>query len=309
MIEPSWVGRRVSVRRVVERRSDGRLLQGDVVGDLVGLDAQTAVIESRAGVVEVPLALVTTARIAPPSTADELALERIVAAGWRAAESHESHGWTLRADHGFTQRANSALPLRQLGAPLDKALGAAHDWYAARGLPLRFQLPVEARRLLDAELGERGWEPSLDVAVLVRRLDPLTAPPPPDPRADLDPAPDDAWLAVWRSGSTPDVAHDLLVRHDDLAFASVRQDGRTVAVGRGTVDDGWLGVTCVEVDPDHRRQGLAGAVMDALESWGRRRTATRAVLEVETDNPSALALYDRRGYWHHHDYRYRTEPS
>ncbi|MBE7189722.1 MAG: GNAT family N-acetyltransferase, partial [Jatrophihabitans endophyticus] len=219
MIEPSWVGRRVSVRRVLERRPDGRLLQGDVVGDLTELDTETAVIESRGGLVQVPLGLVTIAKLAPPSTADELALERVIAAGWRAADSLESDGWTLRADHGFTKRANSVLPLRQLGAPLDEALATTRAWYAARGLPVRFQLPTEARRLLDAELGERGWEPSPDVAVLVRRLDraadaptasaaPVAAAPP----LALDDAPDDSWLALWRDGAAPDVARALLTR-------------------------------------------------------------------------------------------------
>ena len=155
VIEPSWVGRRVSVRRVVERRPDGRLLQSDVVGDLVAIDEQSAVIESRHGLVEVPVALITIAKLVPPSTAEELALERVAAAGLRALEREELDGWTLRADHGFTSRANSVLPLRQLRMPLDDALAAAHEWYARRDLPLRIHLPVEARRLLDAELGER----------------------------------------------------------------------------------------------------------------------------------------------------------
>ena len=314
VIEPSWVGRRVSVRRIVERRDDGRLLQGDVVGDLIGLDVETAVVESRGGLVEVPLALVTIAKIVPASTADELALERVVADGWRSAEREDLDGWTLRADHGFTQRANSVLPLRQLRIPLDEALAGAHDWYAERGLPLRFQLPVEARRLLDAELGERGWEPSADIAVLVRRLttaddsglpsSTVTGPP-----VGLDDAPDDAWAAVWRGGTTPATSRELLTRHDTVTFASLRLDGRTVAVGRATVDDGWLGITCVEVDPHHRRQSLAGSVMAALERWGARHGASRSVLEVEGGNAAALALYEQLGYWHHHDYRYRLEPS
>jgi ribosomal protein S18 acetylase RimI-like enzyme len=65
----------------------------------------------------------------------------------------------------------------------------------------------------------------------------------------------------------------------------------------------------VEVAPEHRRQGLAATVMDALHRWGRTQGAARAYLQVSSDNAPALALYARLGYHHHHDYRYRTDPT
>ena len=89
----------------------------------------------------------------------------------------------------------------------------------------------------------------------------------------------------------------------------MRDGDRVVAIGRATIDDGWLGVTAVEVDPALRRSGLARAVMAALFEWGRARGATRSYLQVSADNAAAVALYERLGYWVHHDYRYRTEPT
>jgi GNAT superfamily N-acetyltransferase len=85
--------------------------------------------------------------------------------------------------------------------------------------------------------------------------------------------------------------------------------GRAVAVARGAVDDGWLGVMAVEVDPAYRRQGLASAVMAQLWRWAADRGATRSYLQVLTDNAAATALYAKLGYWVHHDYHYRVEPS
>jgi N-acetylglutamate synthase len=309
VLEPRWVGRRVSVRRVVDREPDGRLRLGDVVGELVGLDAQTAVVEARSGLVEVPVALVTAARIAPPSTADELALEAVAAECLRPAETYSLGGWLLRADSGFTRRANSVLPLRQPGLPLDEMLGRAHGWYARRGLPLRIQVPVESRRLLDAELGERGWPPDERTHLYAARLDVLTAPTADGPPVTVSAQPDDGWLATYRGGAGLEApARNLLTRHVHVGFASVRVGGRTVAVGRGTVDQGWLGVMAVEVDPDHRRQGYAAAVMAQLWAWGRAQGAVRSYLTVLAANSAAVALYEKLGYWVHHDYHYRSEP-
>jgi ribosomal protein S18 acetylase RimI-like enzyme len=291
---------------VVERTPDGRLLQGDVVGDLVGLDAQTAVIDAGDGLVEVPLALVTAARTAPPSSADELALQRVEAASLRAGETADLDGWVLRADHGFTRRANSVLPVRQLRRPLDDALEQAADWYAARDLPLKVQVPIGARRLLDAALAERGWPAELHTLVLARRLDSPTPTATPAAEVEIAVQPDDAWLAVYRGGAglVPS-GRALLTRHPTVGFAALRRDGRTVAVGRGAVDDGWLGIMAVETDPAYRGAGLARAVTAALWAWGAAHGARRTYLQVSVDNEAARALYATLGYWTHHDYHYR----
>ncbi|HJQ42738.1 MAG TPA: GNAT family N-acetyltransferase [Jatrophihabitantaceae bacterium] len=307
MLEPSWVGRRITVRRVLRHSPDAPRL-GDVVGDLVALDAEQAVVESRSGLVEIALGDIAAAKLAPPSTRDELDLEEVAAKGWAAAETEWLDGWLLRADHGFTRRANTVLPVRQLRRSLDDALRDAHDWYAQRGLPLAFSVPVEGRRLLDGALAERGWETGGDNHVMVRRLEAAVRH---DPRVTIAAHADDAWFARYREGAGAEpAARALITRHDGpVGFARLVDGDRTVAIGRGVVDDGWLGVAAVEVAPDVRRRGLAQAVMTALSAWGVAHGARRGYLQVSADNTAAVALYRRLGWWVHHDYRFRTEPS
>jgi ribosomal protein S18 acetylase RimI-like enzyme len=306
VLEPSWVGRRVSVRRVLGHDAGGRPQFGDVVGDLAGLDAQTAVIETTTGLTELALDGVVAARLVPPSTAQELALEAVAARGLRPADTEQLGGWLLRADHGFTHRANSVLPLRAPGMPLDDALQRAADWYAARGLPLMLHVPVEARRLLDAELGERGWPVETPAQVLVCRL---AAAPESSVAVTITDRPDDEWLAIYRGGrGLADSGRALLARHDRVAFAAARLDGRTVAVVRGAVDEGWLGVMALEVDPGYRRQGLATALMHEIHRWAIAHGARRGYLQVAVENVDALDFYERLGYWVHHDYHYRRQP-
>jgi N-acetylglutamate synthase len=310
VLEQRWLGRRVTVRRVVGRSEQGRTQYGDVVGDLVRLDASVAVIETRQGPVEVGLETIAIGKPAPPSTADELALQAVMASGWRAAETGQVGGWLLRANGGFTGRANSVLPLRQPGMPLEQALGQARAWYHGHGLPLRLLIPSEARRLLDAELGERGWPIQYGALVMAARLDQLHANARTDVDVQLQLRPDDAWFARYRDGDgASETARALLTRHDHAVFASVTDGGRALAIGRATIDEDWLGITAVEVDPAQRRSGLATAVMAALWRWGGERGATRGYLQVHSENDAAIEMYERQGYWVHHDYRYRIDPD
>jgi len=304
------LGRRVTVRRVIEREPSGQLRFGDVVGDLVALDDQLAVVDTRSGPVEVPIGLVAVAKLVPPSSADELAVQQVISQGWRAAETAQLGGWLLQASGGFTGRANSVVPLRTPRRPLDEALAEAREWYAARGLPLRIQLPTESRRLLDVELAERGWPAGPDVHVMTARLDVLLASDHLDAtRVALSGAPDDGWLARYRGGrGLEPAARELLTRHDRVCFASVRDGGEVVAIGRGTVDGEWLGIAAVEVAGANRRAGLARAVVRTLWRWGVEQGATRTHLEVSADNLAGLALYEGLGYATHHMYRYRDQP-
>lgn len=58
------------------------------------------------------------------------------------------------------------------------------------------------------------------------------------------------------------------------------------------------------VDPAHRREGLATAVMAALARRALEEGASAAWLQVEADNAGALALYDGLGFSTHHMYHH-----
>ncbi|MDA0672483.1 MAG: GNAT family N-acetyltransferase [Cyanobacteria bacterium] len=55
-------------------------------------------------------------------------------------------------------------------------------------------------------------------------------------------------------------------------------------------------VMLLYVDPDHRRRGIATALLRVAETWARRRGDRQIGLQVFPDNEAALALYERRGY-------------
>lgn len=241
-----------------------------------------------------------------------LALERVAAAGWQAEEVEPLGGWLLRANAGFTMRANSILPLGDPGRPLDDALALAGAWYAARGLPLRASVPSPTCDDLGAALGARGWDRDVEVRVMAAPLATLDLGGAAYVAVDVAPTPDDAWLEVHDDATDRDLSpagRRLLVRADVVGFASVRVGGDLVAIGRGTVVEGWLGITAVHVAPERRRRGLATRVVGALADWARPRGATAAYLQVAAPNRVAVASWERLGFTDHHTYVHMVAPT
>lgn len=316
MLSDGLVGRWI-VLRYRRDEPDGRPPLSDLVGELVELTPDAATVRTRAGELRtVARSAVLIAKPVGASRREVLELARIGRLGWRAAEQAELAGWLLCADRGWTGRANSVLPLRTPDRPLAELLDGARNFYAERGLPLQIQLPLPARGLLDAELAGRCWARHRPAVVLTRRLTAgnegsrrLATAGNDGPPVTLAEAPDDSWLAAYhyRGGPLPDFARQLLTRHDRASFASVRLAGRTVAIGRGSVDEGWLGITSVEVAADSRRQGLATTLVAELARWGTAQGASGCYLQVDEGNEAALALYERLGFTFHHRYHYRAE--
>jgi GNAT superfamily N-acetyltransferase len=52
----------------------------------------------------------------------------------------------------------------------------------------------------------------------------------------------------------------------------------------------------IYVDPAHRRQGIARALMQHAETWAKAEGYTQLGLQVFTDNQAAIDLYHQLGY-------------
>ena len=86
-------------------------------------------------------------------------------------------------------------------------------------------------------------------------------------------------------------------------FALARVDGVPAATGYGRLEDDWLYIACVGTFPEHRRLGLARAVSEQLFAWGADGGARRAILQAETKNAAAQALYAQLGFRPRYIYR------
>ena len=241
-------------------------------------------------------------------------LERAAALGWRAPEEERLGDWLLRAAGGFTGRANSALAVGEAGPRLTDAIETVCQWYAERGLPPMIAVPYPAGNpeasQLDRVLAERGWTVRPGAATVMTTAADINRGATRD-AVEIRAEPDAAWLARYhyRGRQLPAIAVTLLLSSPWQAFASVRAAGQAIAIGRVAVASQWAGITAVEVDPVHRRRGLAAAVTTVLAAEAARQGAAALYLQVEDDNAAARALYRRMGFADHHGYHYRVAPG
>lgn len=60
------------------------------------------------------------------------------------------------------------------------------------------------------------------------------------------------------------------------------------------IDEGYI--TNVAVDPEHRRRGIADALLDALRARAEERALSFMTLEVRVSNLAAQELYKKHGF-------------
>lgn len=82
--------------------------------------------------------------------------------------------------------------------------------------------------------------------------------------------------------------------------------GETAAIGRVVAADGFAIYDRIETRAEHRRRGLARAVMLALEAIGRKAGAARGVLVA---TPDGRALYESLGWELHSPYTTAVIPA
>lgn len=284
------VGSRVSIRYRLPAGAAKPLT--DIVGRLEALVPEVLVRTKSGDVVAIdPADVVATRELSDRGvrTSEIRALEHAAAMAWPGVTQQWLHGWFLRAGHGVSSRANSAVPL-DFSAQI-ASLPEVVDWYRRHDLTPWLALPD---RLLPVRAS--GIKRT---RVMVRDM----PPPPASASAVLRAHPDTQWRGLYEREMPEEVL--TAVVDGDVTFATVDD----AAVGRGAVTsapDGtrWLGISSVRVSLEARRRGLARAVCAALLGWGAARAAHHVYVEVLEDNAPGVALYGAMGFGLHHHHEY-----
>jgi N-acetylglutamate synthase len=275
-------------------------------------DGRCVVVPETGEAVEIMLADIVSGKPVPPRPSvrhrvSPYDAERHVLSLWPDVETQPVGGWLLRAappyDGRLRRRANSVLAMGEPGVALPEAVSVIREFYAERDRPALAQVEIGSPD--EAGLVAAGWAkvPDKDnhfmigsVAQVLRRAPAR----PEDGVVCLTPA------SGSFSGMVPEEARDEPSRRAQPVRAEADIGDR--ARGRAALDGDWVGLHTVEVQPDHRRRGLATRVIVELLDWAASLGATTAWLHVETHNAAAIGLYEGLGFRTHHTARYLTPP-
>ncbi len=208
-------------------------------------------------------------------------------------------GWLVPVFAGSVWRARSAVPLQH--APPDLAvIDQVVEHYRVRGFQPSFRLPdLPAFLPMQATLSDRGFAPRQTTLTMTGSVQALLKMHP-GPPAELDRVADAAWTGMFLGpGLDPEdgACRSLaLARGVDTQFASLRQEGQTLACGAAGLAMGWLSVHGMRTALAHRGQGLAQRILLAMAAEAHRRGIERVFLQVDAGNAAALALYRRAGF-------------
>lgn len=230
--------------------------------------------------------------------ADIRAIEVATAKAFPGIEHTWCGQWLLRAGDGVTERSNSAAPLGPQALFTPVPYEEIKEFYRRHNLPALILVP---ERIAPA-IPDDGPE----IIVMTHPLDNVSEID--DVHAEFLDQPDDEWLELYhfRGKALPRHALELLRTTIDgrMCFGRLKRDGKTVAITRGTITDGYLGYSAVEVALEYRRQGLATELGAAMLAWGKAHSAHTAYLQVIESNAAGIGLYHKLGFVEHHRHKY-----
>ena len=238
-------------------------------------------------------------------------IEEISLNAWPAMHTVLYDGWVLRVANGYTKRANSVTALYPGTLDLTAKIDYCERFYRRQKLPPIFRLTDFAQPPdLDKALAARGYQ-RID-ATRVLYLDLSWSGAMASSRAYM--LPDRSGLASWLGSfhhmnkhradeSTHRRLLDLVIG-EKCPMVLMVEDG-VVACGLGILTGDVYGIFDVVTDREHRRQGYALELMEALLDWGINARANHAYLQVMVDNEPAQRLYARLGFQELYRYWYR----
>lgn len=235
---------------------------------------------------------------------------------WPSFQLQVYDGWILRFSYFYTHRTNCAEQIGASTLPLDEKILYTEAAYRKWKSPAVFKLSPIGDPALDGKLEERGYGIEHVTAVMTQTLGMSRNVRRGTPAAELyvservEPAWIDALFSlkgvvspVWRR-IVPHMYEAIPM--DEIAVRAVA-DGQVVGTGLGILDRGYVGVYAIHVDNAYRRRGIAASIVSRILTEAEARGASRAYLQVVSDNAPAKALYRTLGFADSYRYYFRVK--
>lgn len=208
-------------------------------------------------------------------------------------------GWILRATPGLPGRgrSNHALtPVRPLDrGEYDSALARVAAFADEHGIGCGLHIsPIDVHVPLLDVLAVRGWDIQQSVVVMTGDTALVAGEADPSVQLEVTDTATPEWVAAWaHCDRRPDVQEH--VEHVFPRMAGVARFARYggQATGISVEIDGIIGLFCIAVAPEARRQGLGKKLVRAMLA---QHEAPLTYLQVFSENTAGAALYESLGF-------------
>lgn len=240
------------------------------------------------------------------------ALEFAAFDAWPSEHSTDVRGWHLRLDRGYTKRANSLNATAHSQRLSETDLDSVEVRFQQLGLTPTIRLtsfaPVSE---VDNLLEQRGYR-YCDLSLVMTRALSDTDTGHRSQEAQTLSGGAEEWLEAFqaisgKSGSGQTIHLDILrrIKHP-VAWAAHPASNLPQCCGLGVLVGQNLGLFDIATHADHQRRGLAQQLCHGLLTWGHRRGARSAFLQVVAANSAAIRLYEKLGFRVAYKYWYRV---
>ncbi len=242
-------------------------------------------------------------------------LEAVSFRSWPAANTVYDGTWAIRLTAGHpSKRLNSVNPLdRADNSDLEERIARVARRFHSFGRPLVFRqsplAPVELENILD----ERGWRRFDETRVMTLDLgtadfaDTITQVPLQDVGRWIDQC---VVMGSFEADVKPGLHELISLVEGDVGLFLTEDDSSKPTAGVMAVRLGDLvGIFQLVSNPELRNKGLGRRILRSAMLWGRENGASRAWLQVASENSAAVGLYGSEGFREIYRYTYRQAPE
>ena len=90
-------------------------------------------------------------------------------------------------------------------------------------------------------------------------------------------------------------------------YAWLKDRHRFCSCGLGVLENNYLGLFFIATALKQQGKGYTRQLICAMLDWGKHNGATKAYVQVETNNKSAMNLYRKLGFVESYQYFYRLK--
>jgi N-acetylglutamate synthase len=241
-----------------------------------------------------------------------LKLEEIALNAWPAIETIQLDGWVIRYANGVTKRSNSVNPIYASSQNIEEKIDFCEKFYRSKGIPVCFKITEIAQpTCLDEMLDARGYVHKFEVFIQTMDISKFNINI--NKNIHLLEETDDLWLDhyIKMNGSKPadnPVFKQIIdcIRFPKSLFTLTLNEV-VIGCGLGVVEDEFLGLFDIVIDPQYRNQGFGKLLVENILKWGKNLGAETAYLQVLADNAPAIRLYEKVGFKEEYRYWYRIK--